>query len=416
MVRRIWSVLVSLALIVGASAKHAAAQGTGQAGRGGGRGGPQYVSPEIGADRRVTFRYIAPNAKEVYVSGELDGERHAMTKDEAGMWTVTIGPLPPDIYTYSFNIDGVTALDPRNPNTKLGYGTFGPVSVVQVPGDGPQFYDVKPVPHGEVRIHPYESRTMGVARTMWVYTPPGYDKGKDFPVLYLLHGAGDVESGWTLIGRANTILDNLIADGTAKPMVIVMPLGHSIQSWWAGPSKTSPNAPAGRGNAPGGGAATTAGQPVPLNLFAKDLLDDVMPLVEKTYKVSTKPDDRAIGGLSMGGGQTQNIAFNRPELFRYIVIMSAGGQNVVQSYPDFFKNPAATNRQLKLLWIGVGKDDALAGGGSKTLDETLTKHGIDHVYRVTEGRHEWTVWRHYLYEVAPLLFKDHGTVQKSTRR
>jgi enterochelin esterase-like enzyme len=132
--------------------------------------------------------------------------------------------------------------------------------------------------------------------------------------------------------------------------------------------------------------------------------------------VSTKPDDRAIGGLSMGGGQTQNIAFNRPELFRYIVIMSAGGQNVVQSYPDFFKNPAATNRQLKLLWIGVGKDDALAGGGSKTLDETLTKHGIDHVYRVTEGRHEWTVWRHYLYEVAPLLFKDHGTVQKSTRR
>jgi enterochelin esterase family protein len=149
---------------------------------------------------------------------------------------VTIGPLAPDIYTYSFNVDGVVALDPRNVNTKYGYGNFGPVSIVQVPGDTPAFYDVKDVPHGEVRIKPYVSKTLGVNRTVWVYTPPGYDRGNNFPVMYLLHGAGDIESGWTLIGRANNILDNLIAEGKARPMVVVMPLGHAIQSFWTGPA------------------------------------------------------------------------------------------------------------------------------------------------------------------------------------
>ncbi len=225
------------------------------------------------------------------------------------MWTAKVGPVAPDIYTYAFNADGIVALDPRNTNIKMGYGNFGPVNVVEVPGDGPQFYDVKPVPHGEVRIRPYESKTLGLSREMWVYTPPDYDKGKGYPVLYLFHGAGDIESGWALIGRANNILDNLIAEGKAKPMLIVMPLGHAIQSFYAGPAKSAPVTP------PAAGVT-----PAPLTPFAKDLLDDVIPLVEKTYKVSTKPDDRAIGGLSMGGGQTINIGFTHPELFRYIVI------------------------------------------------------------------------------------------------
>lgn len=359
------------------------------------RGG--VASPEVATDGTITFRYSAPNAEEVTVSGELDGKSYPMTKDENGIWSVKVGPLPPDIYTYSFNVDGVIALDPRNANTKYGYGGFGAVSIVQVPGDGPQFYDVKPVPHGVVRIEPYESKSLGVNRTVWIYTPPGYEEGENYPVLYLIHGGGDIESGWTMIGRANNILDNLIAEGKAKPMVVVMPLGHTIQSFWTGPAKAANTGGGTRGRGGAGGAQG-------LNAFGRDLLEDVMPMVEKEYKVSTEDDDRAIAGLSMGGGLTMNVGFNRTDLFRYIVIMSSGGQNADRSYPEFFNNAEATNEQLKLLWIAVGKDDSLAGGGSKVLDELLTSKGINHTYLVTEGRHEWTVWRHHLYEFAQLLF------------
>jgi enterochelin esterase-like enzyme len=365
----------------------------------GGRGrGPAVVSPEVGADKTITLRYLAPNASQVTASGELDGKPHPLTKGADGIWTVTIGPLAPYIYTYSFNVDGVIALDPRNANTKYGYGNFGPVSIVQVPGDGPQFYDVKPVPHGEVRIRPYVSKTLGVGRTVWVYTPPNYDKDGNFPVLYLLHGAGDIESGWTMIGRMNNILDNLIADGKAKPMVVVMPLGHAIQSFWAGPAKSA--APTGAG---GGRGATPSGELTP---FSKDLLDDVMPMIESTYKVSKKADDRAIGGLSMGGGQTMNIAFNRPQLFRYVVMMSpAASAASEQQYASVFKDPSTVNKQFKLLWIAVGKDDTLVGNGDKALDAAMTRAGIKHQFKLTDGRHEWTVWRHHLNEVAPLLFR-----------
>src|SRR4029079_16799580 len=174
--------------------------------------------------------------------------------------------------------------------------------------------------------------TLGLARQVWIYTPPDYDKGKAYPVLYLLHGAGDIESGWTLIGRANNILDNLIAEGKAKPMIVVMPLGHAIQSFYAGPAKSAPAAP------PAAGVT-----PAPLTPFANDLLDDVIPRVAKTYKVSTKPDDRAIGGLSMGGGQTLNIGFTRPELFRYIVILSSGSQNGEQSYHRLVNDVTSTH-------------------------------------------------------------------------
>ena len=373
------SSLIIVAVLLGAAALH------GQRGR-----GPSVVSPEVHADRTVTFRFLAPSAREVALGADLDGTPHPMTKDSNGVWSVTVGPLPPEIYAYTFNVDGIPVLDPRNANTKLGYGNFGAVSLAVVPGEGPQFYDVKPVPHGVVRIHPYESKSLGVARTMWVYTPPDYDRGRNYPVLYLLHGAGDVESGWTLIGRANNILDNLIAEGKARPMVVVMPLGHAVQSFLAGPPKAAAAA------APPAGALTA---------FGRDLVDDVMPLIERSYKVSRRSDDRAIGGLSMGGGQTINVAFGRPELFRYVVVMSAGAQGIEQSYPAFFGDPAAINRQFKLLWVGVGKDDALATGGSRVLDEVLTRRAIRHVYRVTGGRHEWSVWRHHLHEVAPLLFR-----------
>jgi len=353
--------------------------------------GPQLVSPEVGADRTITLRYNAPNAKAVTANGELDGKPHPMTKDANGIWSVKIGPLAPDIYTYSFNADGVVALDPRNTNTKYGYGNFGPVSVVEVPGDTPQFYDTKDVAHGEVRILPYVSKTLGLNRTLWIYTPAGYDKGKNYPVLYLLHGAGDIESGWTMIGRANNILDNLIAEKKAKPMVVVMPLGHTIQSFWTGPAKSAP--------APG------QQPPSQLSPFANDLLNDVMPLVEKNYKVSNKPSQRAIAGLSMGGMQTMNIAFNKPELFTEVGIMSAGVANVDQTYADFFKTASEKTKHWKNLWVAIGKDDALMINNAKALDEALKAKNIKHEMRITEGRHEWTVWRHHLNELAPKLFR-----------
>jgi enterochelin esterase family protein len=366
-------------------------------GRGGPRG-PVVVSPEIGPDRSLTLRYFAPNATQVTASGELDGKPHPMTKGADGIWSVTVGPLAPDIYTYAFNVDGVVALDPRNVNTKYGYGNFGAVSIVEVPGDGPAFYDVKDVPHGEVRIKPYVSKSLGFSRTAWIYTPPGYDKGGNYPVLYLLHGAGDIESGWTMIGRANNILDNLIAEGKARPMVVVMPLGHAIQSFWTGPAKGVPPQ--------GPPAAGTTPPPAIEGPFFKDFLNDLMPMVERDYKVSKKAGDRAIAGLSMGGGQTLNLAFSRPELFRYVAAMSAAAFGITEArYPAIFKDPSVVNKQFTLFWVGIGKDDTLTGPSNTTLHEALTKAGITHTYVLGEGRHEWTVWRQHLRDVAPLLFK-----------
>src|SRR5690606_36010464 len=379
----------TLALSLAVASTAVAQPGGGRGGRG---GAPPVVSPEVHPDRTVTLRYRAPNATQVTASGELDGQPHPLVKGDDGVWSVTIGPLAPDIYTYAFNVDGVVALDPRNANTKYGYGNFGAVSIVQVPGDGPQFYDVRDVPHGEVRIRPYVSKALGVGRTAWIYTPPGYETGKDYPVMYLLHGAGDIESGWTMIGRANNILDNAIADGRVTPMVVVMPLGYATQSFWAGPAASSQAA------APSGPGA--------LSLVGQDLLNDVMPMVERDYKVARTADKRAIAGLSMGGGQTMNIAFNRPELFQYVVAMSpAAGGITANNYPEIFKDPSRINNQFKLFWMAVGEDDNLTGPGDRKLSEAFKAAGINHQFLLTPGRHEWTVWRHYLNDVTPLLFK-----------
>lgn len=368
-----------------------------------------WTSPEIRPDRKVTFRYYAPSARQVELKGDMDGRTHAMAKDANGLWSATLGPLAPDIYTYSFSVDGIVSLDAKNANTKFQYGNFGAVSMFEVPGDGLRFYDAKPVPHGMVRILPYHSKSLGLSRTVWVYTPPGYEQGKDFPVLYLLHGAGDVESGWTLVGRANLILDNLIAEGKAKPMLIVMPLVHPAQSWWTGPDRSVPDtiAQAFRtgemktilrsmylGDGQGG-----------LSPFARDLLEDVMPLAEKTFKAARTPENRAIAGLSMGGGQAIHIAFTRPGLFRYVALMSpAADGRVDEAYPAFFQDSTAANRHFKLLWLGAAKEDKITGTGAD-FDSLLTRRGIRHTYALGEGRHEWTVWRHHLRDVAPLLFR-----------
>lgn len=402
MVRRVSScvLLLGAATIIASAQAPATSPAAGQAGapggpqpgRGGGRG--MVVSPQVNPDKTITLRFRAPNAREVTVIGEIDGKPHPMTRGDDGVWTATIGPLPHDVYNYQFNVDGIIAMDPANPSVKLGFGAFPPANLVEVPGNGLEFDDAKPVPHGTIRIETYNSKAIGAPRTLWIYTPPGYDRGNTrYPVFYLLHGSGNIDSSWMLTGRANYIMDNLIAEGKAKPMIIVNPLGYARQGVGLGPEPTAPSPPAGPGGAVGGG------------LFGKDLIEDVLPFVEKTFRTLPGADNRALGGLSMGGGQTAAIGFSHPELFHSLIIMSAGSNNADTTYPAFFKDPAATNKQIKLLWMGVGKDDNLVGPGAKALDAVLTAKGIEHTFVVGEGRHEWVVWRHHLNEVAPLLFR-----------
>jgi len=371
-------------------------------GRGGGRGGPPVVSPEVNADKSVTLRFRAPNANAVTLIGELDGKTYPMTKNENGIWSVTIGPLAPDVYNYQFNADGVITMDPGNPSVKLGFGAFPPASMFEIPGD--EFDDAREVAHGTVRVETYHSKSLGVPRTLWVYTPPGYERGNTrYPVFYLLHGAGNIDSSWMLTGRANYILDNLIAEGKVKPMIIVNPLGYARMGVGTGPERPIIGAPV-----PGAAPAPPAGGPgggAQNSPFAKDLLQDVIPFVEQKFRTLTDADNRAIGGLSMGGGQATGIGFSNTDVFHSIIIMSAGNANAEQNYPDFFANAPAVNKKLKLLWIGVGKDDAGALKGSQALDAALTAKSLKHTLRVTEGRHEWVVWRHHLHEVAPLLFR-----------
>jgi enterochelin esterase family protein len=331
-----------------------------------------------------------------------------MTKDEAtGIWSVTIGPLPHDIYNYQFRVDavngqgGVIAMDPQNPSVKLGFGGFPSASMFEIPGNGLEFDDAKDVPHGTVRLETYNSKAIGAPRTLWIYTPPGYDRGTlRYPVFYLLHGSGNIDSSWMLTGRANYIMDNLIAEGKARPMIIVNPLGYARAGVGTGPDRAQDSQAFGRGAPPAPG--TPAAQPG--GLFGQDLLEDVIPYVEKNFRTLTGPDNRALGGLSMGGGQTVQVGFSHPDTFHYLVIMSAGGQNVETTYADFFK-PDVANKKLKLLWMGIGKDDTLVGPSAKALDEALTKANIKHTFQVGEGRHEWVVWRHHLNDVAPLMFK-----------
>jgi len=384
----------------------------------GGRGGPQgpqVVSPQVNADRTVTLRVLAPKATEITVTGEIlnGADPKPMTKGDDGIWTATLGPVPPDVYTYAFNIDGVNTTDPRNPWVKLVSGT-GLASQVEVAGDAAQYYDSKPVPHGLVHIMTYESKATGATRQAYVYTPPDYNRTTTkYPVFYLLHGGGDLDPGWVMTGRANIIMDNLLAEKKAVPMIVVMPLARGGGSLGLGSAGMSPGiaaagnvAPQARGGGPGAAPAGAPAPPAAMQPFAQDFVGDLLPAVEKTFRVSTRPEDRGIGGLSAGAAATINTAFSRPDLFRYVVIMSGGGgQNIEQAYPKFFGNSAAAAKQMKMIWLAAGDGD-FALNGTKALDEVLTKNGIKHSFKITEGRHEWRLWRPHLYEFAQLLFRE----------
>jgi len=325
-----------------------------------------------------------------------------MAKGEDGVWSLTIGPLSPEIWIYNYRIQGVDLPDPANISVMPRAPGTAISSFVEVPGDGPAFYDSRPVPHGEVRMVLYESKAMGVNRYFWVYTPPNYDRSiAKYPVYYLLHGNGETQTGWVMNGRANIILDNLIADGKAVPMVVVMPHGHPIQSASVGPSAAVP----------------PQGQPGMLNFthFTNDLLQQIIPTVEKNYRVYTDADHRAIGGLSMGGFQSISIGLAHPELFRYVLAYSGGfgglgpsaGTTEIETqspWKELLANPA-TRKNLRLLYLGAGQQETGMLAPGRRLIKLFEEKGVNARWSDYPGGHVFSVWRNQLNETAPMLFK-----------
>ena len=349
---------------------------------------PPIVSPEVQSDDHVTFRFRSPNAQKVELQLEGATQHLPMQKDDAGMWSVTTEPLEPDYYGYSFVVDGVTLIDPRNPLMKPNL--LGTQSMVHVPGPASLPWEVNDVPHGVVEHHFYRSIVVGDQRDYYVYTPPHYDPKakKTYPVLYLLHGYSDDASAWTSVGRANIILDNLIAQQKAKPMLVVMTLGYG--------------APEMLSHGVGAFSRETLRQ-TNLDRFRESLRTEVMPSIEKEYRVSKDANSRAIAGLSMGGSESLFVGLTSTDRFGWIGAFSTGGLNddFDRQFSEMKPNEAAA---LKLLWIACGTDDHLIESNRK-LREWLTAKGIKHTDIDTPGAHTWMVWRRNLASFAPLLFQ-----------
>lgn len=352
---------------------------------------PPPVSPEVTPDRQVTFRLRAPQAREVRLqSSDLQGagvrEPVEFQKGTNEVWSLTVGPVPPGSYRYRFLVDGVPVVDPQNPTVSESNETVW--SLVHVPGS--EWFDLREVPHGGVSVVWYRSSTLQRFRRMHVYTPPGYESGSErYPVLYLLHGATDSDASWSTVGRAGVILDNLIAAGRARPMLVVMPHGHT------GPFRF--------------GMRFT-------EEFERDFLNDLMPEVERRYRVRTDRADRAIAGLSMGGMQTLNILMERPQAFCAAGVFSSGvfglggrpgpapgGPSWEERHRDSLTN-AAVRTGFQNLWFATGREDFLLETSRATV-ELFRKHGWPVTYKETDGGHTWNNWRDYLVDFVPMLFR-----------
>ena len=340
-------------------------------------------SPTVLSDRRIQFKVSAPDARTLQLQAPWAGERLEFQRGESGVWSLTVGPVPPAIYSYTLLLDGVRVLDPHNTTVKRWSG--GNASMVEVPAEAPTPYDLRNVPHGSVHAHYYASEAGGPNRRLLVYTPPDYfgEVEKHYPVLYLLHGSGDDETAWTEVGKANLILDNLIASGSAEPMLVVMPNGHPVP--WARRRR-------------GIGSDNT-------ERFRNDLIQGAMPLVESLYRVKRGKAHTAITGLSMGGGQSLYCAATGLDHFAWVGAFSAAAP-APDSDPaqSLLADPDRTNASLNVLWIAIGRDDFLLDR-NQAFKAALDEAGIDHRYKLTAGGHSWPVWRDYLAEFAPLLFR-----------
>ncbi len=338
------------------------------------------VSPEVHSDGRVTFRLNAPNAKRVGVNVQFVQGLRLMTRSKTGVWSVTLGPAEPEIYEYNFVVDGLQIVDPANSWLKVWVRNSK--NLVEVSGKEPMFFQEQQVAHGTVHIHKYRSKSLGVTRGLYVYTPPDYETSRNvrYPVLYLLHGMGDTEDAWTVVGRANFIVDNLLAKDKARPLVIVMTYGHT------------PSVPPDMRSIGNYGA------------FEKDLIEDVIPYVQERYRVSRDQKDRAIAGLSMGGGQALTVGLGNLELFGWVGAFSSAVPRSQKLDNLLAKAKVGNEKLLNLLWVGCGSKDFLFQANQKLI-ERLKADNIQHVAHITDGGHEWRLWRRYLNELVPLLFR-----------
>jgi len=357
--------------------------------------------PRVFPDGRVAFRMVAPNAQKVQLQpggndnglgkGPID-----MTRDEKGAWTVTLPPVVPGFHYYWFVVDGVQVNDP-GAETFFGWGRQ--TSGIDVPETGAEYYEPQSVPHGEVRLKLYQSKVTGHWRRAYVYTPPGYDANPRtrYPVLYLQHGAGENATSWTKQGRANLILDNAIAAGKAKPMIVVMDTGYATKAG------TAPVAPTGAAQ----GAAPSGATTVP-NAFEDVVVSDLIPTIDASYRTLATRENRAMAGLSMGGGQTLQITSNHLDLFAWIGSFSAPLRNfdVKTSMNGVLGDAAAFNKRVRLLWIGAGTaEEAMYKAGAQ-LHASLDTAGIKHVFYESAGTsHEWQTWRRSLNDFVPRLFR-----------
>jgi enterochelin esterase-like enzyme len=349
---------------------------------------PPPKFPEVSADGRVIFRFVDPNAKQVMVLLEGKTAPDAMTRDDHGVWAFTTPALAPDLYGYVFISDGNMRTDPVNPLLKPNL--INTQNMVLVAGAKPESWERQDVPHGELHHHFYRSAIANDDRHYFVYTPPNYDPNSKLklPVLYLLHGYSDDANGWSDVGRVNFIFDNLIASGKTKPMIVVMPLGYGTmefiaRSWgaWSDVALRNKN----------------------IEMFRNELLTEVLPRVEKDYRVSSKSSDRAIAGLSMGGGETLDVGLNNPDKFAYVGAFSSAVHDL--DYPTSFpKADAAINKNLKLLYVACGVDDHLIAPNRKFI-EYLKSKNVNVEFVETPGAHTWMVWRRNVAEFSQRLFR-----------
>lgn len=336
---------------------------------------PRLSSPDVHADHSITFRYYAPEAQQVTLHGEFLTEPLAMAKDDSGIWTVTVPPVEPDIYPYFFKEDEAQLADPNN--TYIFANERFKRSIVEIPGDEPLVHSLQDVPHGKIHYRYYQSSTLATTRQLLIYTPPGFDMqaAKQYPVLYLIHGGSDTEETWTKVGRANFIADNLIAQGKAKPMIIVMPYGNV--------------------------------RPDPLADFTKDMIDDIIPFVEANYPVITDSEHRAIAGFSVGGGQTLNIGLTHSDKFAYVFSYApyTATEEFQKNFTNYSPDAALMNKQLKVFNISVGTEDFLYESVKKDMAMFKEKDlQVDTL--IVPGGHTWMNCKLYLNNTLQQIFKD----------
>ncbi|MBN2635239.1 MAG: hypothetical protein JXR61_03140 [Prolixibacteraceae bacterium] len=346
---------------------------------------PYVISPRVNPDKTVTFSYNAPNAQTVILDAQF-GSQLPMTKGTNGIWSVTTEPVKPDIYPYNFIVDGTRVMDPANED--FFPNEFFKASLVDIPGNAPLIHSMQDVPHGTITYSNYKSNSMnGTYRPLVIYTPPGYEKNQDkkYPVLYLISGTTDTEETWFKVGKANLILDNLIFQQKAVPMIIVMPYGNN------GISVSGPSGP----------DVTQM-----YDAFEKDLMNDIIPFVEKNYRVIADRENRAVAGFSRGGGQSLWAGLSNTDKFAYICSYSAylTKDDFESNFSSFYADPEATNKKMKLFWLSVGNEDFLFQQAEEFMD-LLKEKKINTKTLITSGGHTWMNCKLFLSESAPLLFK-----------